>query len=172
MSAPKVRCPACSAVISTGRGSDGRYWCTACDEVFEVHELPEDESPPRARARPEVRSRAPRRAPERPSNRLVVVLALAFGVIGLVGMGVAGYFALRKEEPPKEAVAADPPKKGEPPRVVPPPAPAKEPPEKAAPSKKDEPNPPTRGIRSRTPPDMTVPSAARGGEGTAPGGGA
>jgi S1-C subfamily serine protease len=119
--------------------------------VFEVHELP-DELPARVRSRPKGRSREPREEPERRSN-LIVILAVAFGVIG---MGVAGYFALKKEDP-KETVAADPPKE----EVVPPPAPVKElskkdePPKKVEP-KKEEPKLPTPEEIVRRVKDATV----------------
>jgi S1-C subfamily serine protease len=143
MSTPTVRCPACSAIVSTGRGSDGRYWCTACDEVFEVLELSDADEVPvsrvtgRPKTRPSNRSRARREEPDHSSSR-TVVLAVALGVLGLVGIGLAGYFVFKKD-PPKETVEAPAPKV-EPPK---PELPKVQPPKKDEPPKKEEPKPPT-----------------------------
>ncbi len=155
MGAHKVHCPACAAPVSTAFGEDGRYWCTSCDQLFEVLDLPDEppsRPPPLPARRPATRTRS-----RGPSNRILLVLFVV-GLLGATGVGIAAYNTVQKnrQEQAKETLPADPPKK-EPDAPKPPAEPVKkvepvkkedvtkkeEPPKKVEPVKKDGPAAPT-----------------------------
>ena len=107
MSRPEVRCPACSAKAKPVPGKAGRYRCRDCDETFKVNDLSDEEQEPKRRAG----RRREEEEEEEPSGPSPVTLAavVVVGLFGLVSLGTAGYFILKKDPPKDAVVAADTP---------------------------------------------------------------
>jgi S1-C subfamily serine protease len=139
MKKSSLRCPACDAKVDADSGEDGRYWCTSCDEVFEVPATTaadDDDRPARRRA-----ARRPRQKPASAGGGGALVFALAgVAALVLVGLSIAAYFALNRDEPkPAPGEVAErpaPPREPERPKLPG----ANEPPKKEP---KEEPKPPT-----------------------------
>lgn len=147
MSTPKVRCPSCAAPVRAP-SAPGRYRCPACGAALTwpiAADAPRATPRPAQAGQPDTRDGRPApaarpatrgRPPARNGATVAVIAAAVFG--GLMLVGIAGYFALKKSGP-KEVVATDAP--AAPVAPVEPARSAKGPEVKAV--KKEEPKPPT-----------------------------